>query len=63
MHKIRLIMLIPLAAAIWTPANDHLDPHLWAFPFVIWFQFFVLLLGMAATLIVFLVENRGSANA
>ena len=53
----RLLFLIPLIPVVWTPLSDHIDPRLWGMPFVIWFQFIVVLLGMAVTAAVHLIEN------
>jgi hypothetical protein len=62
MRWFRLLLLIPLLLAVWTPLSDHVGPRLWGVPFLVWYHFLVVLIGMAVTGAVFFLDNRASQD-
>jgi hypothetical protein len=44
-----LLMLVPVAAYIYPPLYQHVDPRLGGIPFAIWYQFAWVLAGVAVT--------------
>jgi hypothetical protein len=53
-----LVVLLPaVVIPLWVPLYDKTDPTLWGFPFFYWFQFALILMSAALTLIAFLLSN------
>jgi hypothetical protein len=58
--RIRWVFLVPLVAVIWTPFYAEGGPALGPFPFVIWYQFAMVVLGSLLTATVYRVEREHS---
>jgi hypothetical protein len=59
----RVLLVIPAAIAVATPLYARGTPSLVGVPFFVWFQFLLVLIGMAVTLVVFGLErnSRGAS--
>lgn len=49
-----LLLLIQVAAALWVPFYNSVEPTLGGMPFFYWFQLVLVLIGAALTAIVYL---------
>jgi Protein of unknown function (DUF3311) len=62
------VLLLPaIVVPLWVPLYDKTDPTLWGFPFFYWFQFAMILMSAALTLVAYLVSlaaerRRGGAR-
>lgn len=54
---IRLLLIFPFIGLLFPSWYAHADPHLAGIPFFIWYQFLWVLLGVAATGLVYLVDR------
>jgi hypothetical protein len=54
----RLLLLIPLAAVLWVPSYNKIEPQLGGVPFFYWYQLAWILLGALCVLIVHVLEMR-----
>jgi hypothetical protein len=54
----RVLLVIPAALALATPLYARGNPALVGVPFFVWFQFLLVLIGMAVTLAVFGLERH-----
>ena len=53
-----LVVLLPaVVLPLWVPLYDKTDPTLWGFPFFYWFQFAMILMSAALTLIAFALSR------
>jgi hypothetical protein len=62
MRWMRALFILPLFLAVYTPASNFQSPHLAGIPFVIWFQFVIVVLGAVTAYIVYRAEYRGKAR-
>ncbi len=58
--RIRWVFLIPVVAVVWTPFYAEGGPALGPFPFVIWYQFAMVVLGSLLTAMVYRIEQEHS---
>jgi hypothetical protein len=54
----RLLLLIPLAAVLWVPSYNRIEPQLGGVPFFYWYQLAWILLGALCVWIVYALEMR-----
>jgi Protein of unknown function (DUF3311) len=54
-----LLLLIPIVVPLLTPLYNHDGPRLFGFPSFYWLQLAFLILGVAATSIVYQMTKRG----
>jgi hypothetical protein len=54
----RLLLLIPLAAVLWVPSYNRIEPQLGGVPFFYWYQLAWILLGALCVLLVYALEMR-----
>lgn len=59
----RLLLALPVTAALWVPAYNRLDPALDGVPFFYWYQLAVIVLVAFTVLIVYLLEQRLSRGS
>ncbi len=60
----RLLLIVPAAIVMATPLYARESPRLIGIPFFVWFQFAMVLIGMAITLVVFVLDKQiGSHKA
>ena len=53
-----LVLLTPaVVIPLWVPLYDKTDPTLWGFPFFYWFQFAMILMSAALTLIAYVLAQ------
>jgi hypothetical protein len=52
----RLLLLLPIAAMLWVPSYNKIDPELAGIPFFYWYQIAWILIGAVLVLIVYLIE-------
>ena len=55
---IYLLLLAPYLALLWVPFYNRATPELFGIPFYYWYQMLWILLGVLATLPVYLYEER-----
>ena len=60
-HWPRLLLAIPITAALWVPSYNAIEPRLGGVPFFSWYQLAWILLGAAIVLIVYALESRSTA--
>jgi len=54
-----LVLLAPaVVVPLWVPLYDKTDPTLWGFPFFYWFQFAMILMSAALTLIAYVLSQH-----
>ena len=52
------VILVPaVVIPLWVPLYDKADPTLWGFPFFYWFQFAMILMAAALTVIAYLISQ------
>jgi hypothetical protein len=51
------LLIPPVVLPLWVPLYDKTDPTLWGFPFFYWFQFAMILMSAALTMIAFALSN------
>jgi hypothetical protein len=52
------VILVPaVVIPLWVPLYDKTDPTLWGFPFFYWFQFAMILMAAALTLIAYVISQ------
>jgi hypothetical protein len=62
MRWTRALFILPLFLAIYTPASNHQSPHLAGIPFVIWFQFVIVVIGAVVAYIAYRAQYHGSTG-
>lgn len=55
---VRWLLVVPIVAAVGTPLYARATPRLASLPFVVWFQFATVVLGIVVAGTVYLVEGR-----
>jgi hypothetical protein len=60
-QRIRWLFVVPLVAVIWTPFYAQGGPALGPFPFVIWYQFAMVVFGSLLTVVVYRIERERSS--
>ena len=61
-----VILLVLLPAVVippWVPLYDKTDPTLWGFPFFYWFQFALILMSAALTLVAYALSRVADRRA
>jgi Protein of unknown function (DUF3311) len=53
-----LLLVPPVVLPLWVPLYDKTDPTLWGFPFFYWFQFAMILMSAALTVVAFALSTR-----
>jgi hypothetical protein len=56
-YWIRLLLLLPFAAALWVPFYNSAEPSLSGFPFFYWYQLLWVLLSAAVIAVVYAIES------
>jgi Protein of unknown function (DUF3311) len=56
-----LLFVVPLAAVLWPPLYDRVDPRIAGLPFFVWYQLLAVVLGGAVTGAVYVL--RGGERA
>ena len=52
------VILVPaVVIPLWVPLYDKTDPTLWGFPFFYWFQFAMILMAAALTVIAYVISQ------
>ena len=52
------VILVPaVVIPLWVPLYDKTDPTLWGFPFFYWFQFAMILMAAALTVIAYVISR------
>jgi uncharacterized membrane protein len=52
------VILVPaVVIPLWVPLYDKADPTLWGFPFFYWFQFAMILMAAALTVIAYVISQ------
>ena len=52
------VVLVPaVVIPLWVPLYDKTDPTLWGFPFFYWFQFAMILMAAALTVIAYVISQ------
>lgn len=54
----RLLLIVPAAIVMATPLYARESPRIIGIPFFVWFQFAMVLIGMAITLLVFVLDKQ-----
>jgi hypothetical protein len=54
----RVLLLIPFVALLFPTLYAHADPRLAGIPFFIWYQFLWVILGVAITGVVYVLDRR-----
>jgi hypothetical protein len=54
----RLLFVIPLAAVLWVPSYNRIEPELAGIPFFYWYQLALIVVGALLVLVVYIVESR-----
>jgi len=54
---ILLVLLPAVVIPLWVPLYDKTDPTLWGFPFFYWFQFSLILMSAALTLVAYALSQ------
>jgi hypothetical protein len=54
----RLLLAIPILAALWVPAYNRIEPTLGGVPFFYWYQLAWILGGAALVYLVYVIETR-----
>jgi hypothetical protein len=57
-HPVYLLLALPLAALLWVPLYDRIEPTLFGIPFFYWYQMLWTLLGAACIWPVYRHEER-----
>ena len=57
-RAIYLLLLAPYLALLWVPFYNRAAPELFGIPFYYWYQMLWILLGVLATLPIYLYEER-----
>ena len=52
-----VLLIPPVVLPLWVPLYDKTDPELWGFPFFYWFQFAMILMSAALTVIAFALST------
>ena len=52
-----VILLPAVVIPLWVPLYDRTDPTLWGFPFFYWFQFAMILMAAALTVIAYVISQ------
>ena len=52
-----VLLIPPVVVPLWVPLYDKTDPTLWGFPFFYWFQFAMILMSAALTLVAFALST------
>jgi hypothetical protein len=52
-----VILVPPVVVPLWVPLYDKTDPTLWGFPFFYWFQFAMILMAAALTVIAYVISQ------
>jgi hypothetical protein len=53
-----IVLIPPVVVPLWVPIYDKTDPTLWGFPFFYWFQFAMILMSAALTVVAFALSTR-----
>jgi hypothetical protein len=53
-----VLLVPPVVLPLWVPLYDKTDPTLWGFPFFYWFQFAMILMSAALTVVAFALSTR-----
>ena len=53
-----VLLIPPVVLPLWVPLYDKIDPTLWGFPFFYWFQFAMILMSAALTVVAFALSTR-----
>ena len=53
-----VLLIPPVVVPLWVPLYDKTDPTLWGFPFFYWFQFAMILMSAALTVVAFALSTR-----
>lgn len=59
----RLLLVVPFIGLLVPAWYAHAEPRLAGIPFFIWYQFLWVVLGVAATGLVYLTENGGGGES
>jgi hypothetical protein len=57
-----LLLLVPFIGTLWPPFYAKATPTLAGFPFFYWYQFLMVLVGVAVTAVVYLATTRRRAD-
>jgi hypothetical protein len=57
-HWGRVLLIIPFVAVLWVPFYNRTEPSLGGFPFFYWYQLLWILVSVAVTGLVYLLEHQ-----
>ena len=55
--RVRLLLIVPVGAALWVPFFNRIEPALFGIPFFYWYQLAWILLAAVVVGIVYLAEH------